>query len=189
VKVGFFVQGKSRLNEAPHYRGVYCERPFCCPSQSEGDRINLLSKQHWEEVEANFGLIMDLEKARELISLYRKIGVFSFCLIEVLKGDDVEDQAGFLGYDVSNDVFNDSMLTPLCMKGWERPGDGPWSRNALYRLLGEHFFPELNRFGLFKTFEKALFYLKCNEELEKTHHLCQGDVFSVIGLVEQPHID
>ena len=182
----FFVQGKSMLTEAPHFRGVYCERPFFCPSQPEAERINILSKQHWEEVEANNGLVIDLDKAKELIRLYRKIGDASLHLIEVSSVRSLEGQNGFLGYDISNDVFNTSLISPLCLKSWERPGDGPWAINPLFRLVGSYFSPKLNQFGLFDDFDTACFYLSCDQELEKIFHLWErGDVFSVIGLSER----
>lgn len=168
------------------YRGTDRQEPPCVaelPAESEVNRWGLWYVGELKE----FGGIRELAKAREYLQFCNRY--FPDVRFEVvgISGDNESpsDDAKLLGFDISFAGASSSLISTGLIAGpYEKPPETPIL--VLDDLLRQYFYPKLNEFGLFQTFEDAA---HCRRAMIALHtydpNLYEGgslEVFEVTGV-------
>ncbi len=141
------------------------------------------------------GLLHDLDKAHELVRIYKQYANQDFEIIEITNDEEMP-QAGekFLGFDISVGYISSLLWNGLriCHKAEDVVNDWDPERGAISRrirplvcLIEEHFRPKLNANGLFADYETARFCLDCwisIEGLVPGAYEHRGKDFEILGL-------
>lgn len=169
----------------PSYRGTYRAHPYYCDQFPESHEVNQVFLWFIEEG-GELGVVHDMEKARNLVELYRKCTGEQFEVVEVTtERDPPFVGTDFLGFDLSCG-FNNSLLwwgLDLQRQGHQMK-DNERVLNPLLRLVEEFFRPKLNSNGLFADCDTAAFCLECMTALQKIRPgLFEGNgEYEVVGV-------
>jgi hypothetical protein len=169
----------------PSYRGTFRAVPTYCDALRADHEINRLFID-WYLVEGGeLGVVHDLPKARRFAELWnQQMGEPCYEVVEVVVGRMPPVNKGELvGFDLSVG-FHYSLL----WQGLRRPPGWvlPQSIDVLLHLMERYFVSQLNKSGLFQTFEMAAFCLRVMTALQGLHpNLFEvGDLseFQVFGI-------
>jgi hypothetical protein len=168
------------------YRGTDRREPPCVaelPAESEVNRWGLWYIGELEE----FGGIRELAKARECLRFCNRYFPDRHFEVIGISGDKEppNDVAKLLGFDISFAGASSSLISTGLIAGpYEQTPEKPIL--VLDDLLRRYFYPKLNEFGLFQTFEDAA---HCRHAMIALHNfdpnLYEGgslEVFKVTGV-------
>ena len=172
------------------YRGTHRKRPTYCDALPKDHEINQLFMWYLE-VTWPSGFISDLAKARRYAALCT---VYfpgrHFEVVEVTDGLATPSNASqLLGFDISLGGGGDSLIfEALLYEPAETLPEEPIL--LLSDLIRRYFFPKLNDFGLFRTFEDASHCRRAMIALQSFHaNLYEGgdlNLFTVAGVYLAP---
>jgi hypothetical protein len=172
------------------YRGTDRTGPIHCDAVAENHEINKLFEWYLEETESGF--IRDLAKARRYAALCNQhFPGKQFELIEVTDGKTTPmGGAQLLGFDISFGGVGDSLIFLALLAGPSTLTLPEKPILVLSDLIRRYFFPKLNEFGLFRTFEDAAHCRRAMIALQSFHpNLYEGgdlEVFTVTGVYLVP---
>jgi hypothetical protein len=170
-------------NTGTEYRGADRIKLPAFQREELGDDSELNKLLAWyltagAESSEGYGVVDNLENVRSLIRLWREYADIEYDALE-LTVDNEEPKVGgeFLGYDVLNSGFGDSLLKKGPEPGYGRQvvvANHPKLQAFLRRtyplaiLIKRYFQPRLNVNGLFNSYKVAKFYLACETALAST---------------------
>jgi len=176
-----------------HYRGTDRKVPTYCDALPRDHEINQLFRWFLEEG-GESGVVHSLSKAQryaKLCNIY-----FPGQHFEIVEVTDAESppnsDAHFLGFDISGGGYGDSLVLLALLPG--PAASIPKEPIALLSdLIRRYFYPRLNEFGLFRTFEDASHCRRAMIALQSFHpNLYEGgdlEVFTVSGICLPPQSD
>lgn len=156
----------SRPGRNPLYRGTERAHPSYCCGLPDEHEINQLFLWFLEEG-GELGVVHDVQKAQRFAQLWnaRRTPPDQFEVIEVTGGTASVRGGTFIGFDLSSG-YNNSLLAgglaPLT-----RAVDLPEQVLESYELISRNFALQLNRHGLFDTFETADLCLRAMNALQQ----------------------
>lgn len=164
------IVGKPFPHFALEYRGTYRS----VPSYQEHLATDHLANQlfHWYCDEGGEeGTVHNLDNATTFLSMLTSVERDEqYELIEVTLGTLVPETASeFLGFDLSTHDYYSLLSWGLDGETYHAPPPEDAKHTGLQPLLTllRHYFqPQLNRFGLFDSFEAAQFCLNCMDALQ-----------------------
>jgi len=174
------------------YRGTYRRGPTYCDAVSENHEVNQLFAWYLES-EAS-GFLQDLARACRYTKLLNEH--FPGRHFEVIRVNEEEaisdDNAKFVGFDISLGGGGDSLIFLSLLFG--PSASVPEEPVAvLSDLIRRYFYPKLNAFGLFRTFEEASHCRRAMIALQSFRpNLYEGgdlDRFKVTGVYLIPQSD
>jgi hypothetical protein len=156
----------SRPGRNPLYRGTERAHPSYCYGLPDEHEINQLFFWFLEEG-GELGVVHDVQKARRFAQLWnaRRTPPDQFEVIEVTDGNAPVREGTFIGFDLSSG-YNNSLLAPGLAQ-ITHPVDLSEPVLESYELISRNFAPQLNRHGLFDTFETADLCLRAMNALQQ----------------------
>jgi hypothetical protein len=174
------------------YRGTDRKEPVYCDALPEDHEINQLFK--WYSEQTFSGFLHDIGKVRRYVTLCNEY--FPSKYFEIIEVTDGKATPTFeshpYGFDISFGGAGDSLIVLALLAG-PAPTLPEEPIKLLSDLIRRYFFPKLNEFGLFTTFEDAAHCRRAMIALQSFHpNLYEGgdlEVFTVTGVYLVPQSD
>lgn len=184
--MNLLILGKKLGSSRTNYLGTYRDSPSFHEDLSEHHPVNQLFLKYLASTDEHF-VLHDEQLAQALVTEFNNLLNNQYELVEVSFEKFTDNKDKLLGYDISTGFY--SLLSwGLEFDRDEKEADEQTElgiAKPILRLIEAYFYPKLNKFGLFSTYEDADFCLKCLYTIQKCFpNLLENNevIFRVIGI-------